>query len=123
MATTSAMPQIETIVMLMLENRSLDTVLGWLYRDSAPNSVYPPGSNPKFDGIPAGASNAYNGKSYAPAMGTQQMSQPCRVPRWDPNEDFEHVKVQLYADGSGNLPANPWPNPPPSTGFADDYES
>lgn len=35
------MPQIETIVMLKLENRSLDTMLGWLYEDSKPAYVYP----------------------------------------------------------------------------------
>ena len=31
----ATMPQIETVVMLMLENRSLDSVLGWLYETDA----------------------------------------------------------------------------------------
>jgi phospholipase C len=30
--------QIDTIVMLMLENRSLDNVLGWLYQDKNPST-------------------------------------------------------------------------------------
>jgi phospholipase C len=42
------LPGIEHIVVLMLENRSFDNVLGNLYPPSA-----------AFDGIPAGASNAY----------------------------------------------------------------
>jgi phospholipase C len=29
--TTTTMPQIETVVMLILENRSLDPMLGWLW--------------------------------------------------------------------------------------------
>jgi phospholipase C len=40
----AVMPQIETVVMLMLENRSLDTMLGFLYpQGTSPNTVYPPG--------------------------------------------------------------------------------
>ena len=115
------MPQIDTIVMLMLENRSLDTVLGWLYHDQPPANVFPTGSSPAFDGIPAGASNSYKGTAYSPAAGTQAMPQPCRVPRWDPNEPFEHVRTQLFADGDGNMPANPWSTPAPMTGFAYDF--
>ena len=115
------MPQIDTIVMLMLENRSLDTVLGWLYHDQPPANVFPTGSSPAFDGIQAGASNSYKGTAYSPAAGTQAMPQPCRVPRWDPNEPFEHVRTQLFADGDGNMPANPWSTPAPMTGFAYDF--
>jgi hypothetical protein len=40
-AVSDVMPQIETIVFLMLENRSLDSTLGWLYDGTEPRHVYP----------------------------------------------------------------------------------
>ena len=61
------MPQIQTVVMMMFENRSLDTLLGWLYQDGAPALVYPPDSWPHFEGIPAGAANSYHTTPYSPA--------------------------------------------------------
>jgi len=69
------MPQIETVVFLMMENRSLDNVLGWLYNDCKPAVVYPPGSSPDFDGIPSDASNSCTDDlditwSYSPSNGT-----------------------------------------------------
>ena len=36
-----ALNKIETVVVLMLENRSLDNVLGWLYHDETPPHVFP----------------------------------------------------------------------------------
>ncbi|APR78765.1 Acid phosphatase [Minicystis rosea] len=121
---TPVLPQIETIVMMMFENRSLDNVLGWLYRGSGPNFVYPPGSPSQFDGIPEGASNAYHNTSYSPAVGTQAMLQPCRVPNFDPGEAMPHVKNQLYADATGKLPSDdPWSATPSMTGFVWDYDA
>jgi phospholipase C len=120
------MPQIETVVMLMLENRSLDTVLGWLYADDEPQpaNVYPPHSAAAFDGIRAGMSNRYESTTYEPQRGTAGMNQPCRVPRWDPNEPFEHVQRQLYEDGDGTMPSGPpWTLPAPMTGFAYDFDA
>ncbi len=116
------MTQIKNVVVIMLENRSLDNVLGWLYASGAPAIVYPPGSPPEFDGIPAGAQNTYNGKSYSPQRGTQDCHTPCRVPAFDPGEPLPDVETQLYADASGNVPAkNPWPGTPSMTGFAANY--
>src|SRR6266480_4843614 len=40
----SFMPQIDNVVLLMLENRSLDNVLGYLYSRNTPAYVYPEGS-------------------------------------------------------------------------------
>lgn len=119
----AVMPQIETIVMLMLENRSLDTLLGWLYHDGQPQHVYPPDSDPRFDGIPPGAVNSYKTTPYSPADGTQGMKQPCRVPRWDPYEPFEHVRVQLFGDSYGRIPNDPWSKPAPMTGFVYDFDA
>lgn len=116
------MKQIETVIVLMLENRSLDNVLGWLYANARPEFVYPPGSSATFDGIQQGAGNACNGVDYAPADGTSRFAEPCRVPAFDPYEPIEHVKRQLYASGSGKMPAgNFWQETPPMSGFAWDY--
>ena len=54
-SNTPVMQQIETVVFLMLENRSLDNVLGWLYDGGKPAVVYPKGSRESFDGIPLGS--------------------------------------------------------------------
>ena len=47
------LPQVKNIVFLMLENRSLDNLLGWLYKDSVPGYFYPdsPKQAQPFDGL------------------------------------------------------------------------
>jgi len=59
--TESILPQVQNIVFLMLENRSLDNLLGWLYTPSsswrcppAPLNVYPKGSSTTYDGLTPG---------------------------------------------------------------------
>lgn len=118
---TPVMPQVETIVMLMLENRSLDNVLGWLYNGSAPAAVYPAGSSETFDGIPANAVNDYGTTPYSPQNGTQNYNNPWRVPAYDPGEPMPDVEIQLYADSQGDMPPNPWSATPTMTGFAYNY--
>jgi phospholipase C len=52
MSQPPLLPQIKKIVYLMLENRSLDNLLGWLYAgDEQPAVVFPHKSNPKFNGL------------------------------------------------------------------------
>lgn len=54
----STLPHIKTVVMLMLENWSLDMMLGWLHRDGLAVNLVPSDSHPPhFDGIPADAVN------------------------------------------------------------------
>ena len=98
------MKQIHTVVYLMLENRSLDNVLGWLYENDKPAVVVPPGSSPDYDGLNANLSNSYRGKAYHPSVGTSARKQPLRMPPFDPNEPMANVLCQLYADDEGNLP-------------------
>lgn len=48
------MPQIKNIVFLMLENRSLDNLLGWLYEDTKPEHVFPLDSCKDYEGLQTG---------------------------------------------------------------------
>jgi phospholipase C len=54
----SSMPQVKNIVFLMLENRSLDNLLGWLYElpapPGAPSHVFPRNSPNAFCGLKKG---------------------------------------------------------------------
>jgi phospholipase C len=117
------MTQITTIVTLMLENRSLDTVLGWLYQGGKPAFVFPPSSSPTFDGCQTGMSNSWHTNAYSPQIGTANYGQPYRTPQFDPYEPMPDVLNQLYADPNGNLPISSyiWGLTPPMTGFAWDY--
>jgi phospholipase C len=110
--------QIDHIVVLMLENRSFDNVLGWLYD---------PDNKPPFDKVPRGqqfeglagkelwnlrpdGSKAYVGKG-------KVMTDPFP----DPNEPYEHVYMQMY--NPQTMP-NPIPNTtatPTMDGFVIDY--
>ena len=124
----SALPQIKKIVWLMLENRSLDHMLGWLYQTNKkrvqlpPDRVFPQGSSQFFDGINAKCVNYVDATPYAPAYGTQDRYQPMRTPRYNPNEWWENVTNQMYWNGYEQTPIPPWSNgKPPMTGFARDY--
>jgi len=48
------LPQVKNIVFLMLENRSFDNLLGWLYKDAAPNHFYPRSSPQQYNGLEVG---------------------------------------------------------------------
>ena len=116
---TAIMPQVKTIVFLMLENRSLDNVLGWLYQDAAPQHVFPQNSPPAYDGLNAGP---FQNPSYTwtrsvknypvvPVPGGLGADQD-RVPAYDPYEElkvdgsWKGVLNQLFGnqDPIGGLP-------------------
>ena len=84
------MAEIRHVVVLMLENRSFDCMLGRLYPD-----------NLDFRGVPAGAFNLYDGKPY-PAWSSGNMLSPdhARTPHPDPHEAFVHMTAQLFGAGS-----------------------
>ncbi len=85
----STMPQIKKIVFLMLENRSLDNLLGWLY---------PKGTTPNF--WPPEKKQPYNGLNTGPYFQPWSSSQKYQVvplpdehankavPAWDPYEEM-----------------------------------
>ncbi len=98
---------IEHIVYLMLENRSFDHILGWLYDEGESCNFIPEprvGSKPasyQYNGLNTGNysnADAKGNKTYAskiPKNNTQA------IPDVDPNEPFEHVHHQLKNNMQG----------------------
>ena len=95
----SNLDKIQHIVVLMLENRSFDSMAGWLYD---------PANQPPFDKVPAGQSfNGLSGKELsnpipAYAHGAENKVVPvgrggdATHPNPDPGEDYPHVNTQLF---------------------------
>jgi len=107
---------IDHVVVLMMENRSLDNVLGWLYTPQNP----PPGGQ-TFEGVEGGSipvppNPGPDGKSYLPSPGSADTN-----PNPDPGEVYADVynqefNTQLAPDQIPNSTATP-----PMTGFVNDY--
>jgi phospholipase C len=99
---------IKHIVTLMMENRSFDNVLGYLYPQETPN----------FEGVEKTTlPNLWDGKEYWPQHGTDMIQ-----PNPDPNEEYQYVYRQLYNDFSGPDPIPSPPSYPPNMqGFVTDY--
>ncbi|MDQ3565448.1 MAG: hypothetical protein M3436_15420 [Pseudomonadota bacterium] len=85
--------KIETIVVVMMENRSFDHMLGYL------RTV----RGEEYDGFPDGASNSYieDGSKHRVKMNliTNMLRDDVTQIRADPHHSFSHVKVQI-ADGA-----------------------
>lgn len=133
---SSNLDKIDHIVVLMLENRSFDQMLGWLYHPDNP---------PPYDKVPRGQSfEGLAGKNLSNpipsyAHEAERGSVPIgkatniNIPNPDPGEEYYHVNVQLfnhvmppenrfapYNHKPYNLPA-PVPAVPPMSGFVTDY--
>src|SRR5438552_2745864 len=124
--------KIRHIVVVMLENRSFDNMLGWLYADQG--NVPPlnlPAQNPaSFDGLlPPATSDAFwnpANADYFSAPGTAPDkvfassgttgTVPFTVPNPDPNELFPHFSFQIFGT---QTPADN--QPPTMLGFLVDY--
>jgi len=117
--------QVKNIVVVMMENRSLDNLCGWLYSNPAPapqpSQYLPAGSLTAFNGLNPTMWNPSNVRYFtgdAPVKvpvvnGTSSYT----VPHPDPEETFKNVTYQLF----GPEPPNPtpkWPN----QGFIVNYE-
>ncbi len=93
------MENIKHIVYLMLENRSLDNVLGWLYeKGERANTI---GAAPRgyrdevFEGLQSGNYVNPTGDSGTIAASMISPSQGQQIPAVDPHEKFDHVKTQM----------------------------
>jgi hypothetical protein len=83
----SPLDTFDHVVVLMLENRSLDNILGYLYRDGVPSGKNFEGvvgkelSTPDINGTPI------------PVSADAEVHQPYP----DPGEEFHHVTMQLFS--------------------------
>jgi phospholipase C len=109
--------KLDHLVVLMLENRSLDSLLGYLYaRDRPAYFIGDFGAEPGFDGVagkdlgnpgPDGREVPVREAPFAP----RDMCNPCP----DPGETFSpHVNTQLFGEGAPSPEA-------PMNGFVLDY--
>ena len=87
------LPKIDHLVVLMLENRSFDNVLGWLYDPGNAEPFRSPPRGQSFDGLSGKrlCNPLPDGKGAVPAGRSQDLSDPSP----DPGEEFEHVTRQL----------------------------
>lgn len=110
------LPNVKHIVVVMFENRSFDTMLGWLYPDGdRPNVVLPAGSSPRFDGVRTNMSNP--SKSGKPVYVTTEVTS-FSLPSPAPHDRFANVKEQVSAAPS-------WTDETvgPMQGFVVNYQS
>jgi phospholipase C len=115
-----SMEKIEHVVLLMMENRSFDSLLGWLYDKKRPARNIPPlkPGEPDFDGR-----NVTRAQDYAnvdPVSGLTEMpsggAHGLGVPNVAPGEAFAEVNMQLFGK------ENPGPNDHPTMkGYVHDY--
>jgi phospholipase C len=97
---TKILPGIEHLIVVMLENRSLDNMLGSLYAEGAPALVLPPGSPSSFDGLRPGLTNpansGYFSGSPAQPVPVSVGATSSTVPDPDPEETFANVSYQIF---------------------------
>lgn len=99
------MAEIEHVVVLMMENRSFDSMLGRLYDDRL-----------DFNGVPKDAMNIWQDKSYPVWTSPGSLStDSARIPTPDPKEDFSAMTEQIFG------PGDPPPAKPTMGGFVASY--
>lgn len=95
---SSPRSNIEHIVVLMLENRSFDSMLGWLYEKNAPSLNIPPAAPADhyrgLNGVNLNnfLNTADYGLSSPPVRGASGFTVPCVAP----GEEFEQVNRQFF---------------------------
>lgn len=118
------LPQIKNVVVVMFENRSLDNLCGWLYRDPAdpPRYFIPSGGPAHYDGLDTTLWNPRNASYFngeppdkIPVMDSATST---TNPNVDPEETFDHVTRQIYGPAGYAEPPK-WP----MQGFVVDYEA
>jgi len=116
--------QIEHVIVVMFENRSFDTIFGWLYGNSVqpPTQFLPMSSNPKpFEGLNHALFNPqtaayFQGQDQDKTWGPFDRATSTVNPNPDPLEDFTNVNYQLFG------PEPPSQNPKwPNLGFVVNY--
>lgn len=98
------MANIAHVVVLMLENRSFDSMLGRLYPGRA-----------DFDGLSGQESNSWNGQTIPVWTSADMSTESACIPTPDPNELFVDMNEQIFGTGLGP------PSPPTMAGFVANY--
>ncbi len=107
--------QVKHIVQLMLENRSFDQMLGFLYADNGNRS---PLGHP-FDGLTGQEWNPDSaGRPISVFKIMEQKPHPYLMPGADPGEGFHNTNIQLFA--TENPPEGAIPN---NSGFVINFEN
>jgi phospholipase C len=92
---------IQAIVVLMLENRSFDHLLGLLYADSGNVST----SGQAFDGLTGNESNPdANGNPIQVFRIDTSAANSDRMPGADPGEGYQATNLQLFGDSTAPVP-------------------
>lgn len=108
--------KIKHIVVMMFENRSFDSMLGYLYQDS--NNVSPLGH--PFEGLTGTESNPDNLGNSIPVFPIQKDDPNAYfMPLKDPGEGFANTNFQLFGAGEPPYPTGIAPN----QGFVRDFQS
>ena len=106
---------IEHVVLLMLENRSFDHMLGYLYADSGNTS---PSGQP-FEGLSGSESNPSSSGAPVSAFKIEPSTPHAYfMPGADPGEGYMATNDQLFGSTTG--PANP-ADVPGNQGFVNDF--
>lgn len=117
-STGTILDGIDHVVVLMLENRSFDNLLGWLYdpANEAPYDKVPDGQT--FDGVSGkGLTNPFTGHAAVPFGSTPDTTSPFP----DPGEEYENICAQLFGiDPPPAVPFEPQ-GPPTMAGFVNNY--
>ena len=122
---------IKHVVVLMMENRSLDNLLGWLYEPNDQNINFNPPDSPKsYNGLSgSNYSNPLDLNDPNSAIAATKGVDNFRVPNPDPNEAFKDMNQQLFGleidkNTKGWLPKNNDQKPKPNMrGFLYDYST
>lgn len=127
---------VKHIVVLMLENRSFDNLLGWLYADEAPynkpphgqeyeglsESLWNPLQNIDSDGIPFIEKVPVEKNGQMKKRRGAEVANPenFTLPNPDPGEGFRDTNHQLFQN---YLVAKQYPPPPLNLGFVENYKN
>jgi len=129
----TALQKIKHIVVLMLENRSFDNLLGWLYDGETPprgqafnglhSEIWNPLDNIDADGIPF-IEQVYIRKNGAPVKkkygGNSPSAPDYTLPDPDPGEGFKDTNHQLFQYYDA---AQEYPPTPTNMGFVNNYKN
>jgi phospholipase C len=116
MATSNQLGSVEHLVVLMLENRSLDHMLGHLYADAG--NVSPAGQ--PFDGLTGHESNPdASGQPVTAFAIDPRGSDVYFMPGANPGEGYVNTNLQLF--GQSQPPKQPLPPVPTNRGFVTNF--